>query len=88
MGVPSLLEFAQILSENPPLRTVWLVALSGYWQGLAGAREFIEEFIFFPEIKSGEKKVLAVFESDFSTDSNALALEWHGDFYNCWLSDL
>jgi len=40
-GVAALLEIARLLRDIPPLRTVWLVALSGHWQALAGAREFV-----------------------------------------------
>ncbi|RLF01921.1 MAG: hypothetical protein DRK00_10705, partial [Thermoprotei archaeon] len=66
-GISSLLWFAKYLVENPPKRTVWLVALSGHWQFLAGAREFVEKF-FFEE----EKKIMLFISLDLSTDTNKI----------------
>jgi hypothetical protein len=85
-GIAVLLEFARFLKENPPKRTVWLLAVSGYWQALAGAREFVEKFIFSKDVLNGSKKVWLTFGLDFSTDSYTFGMQWHGDFYNYWPS--
>ena len=43
-----LLELARVLSQRKSelRRSVWFVAYSGHWEGLAGPAEFVEEFIF------------------------------------------
>lgn len=51
-----LLELARTFSAQKPYRTIWFVFLSGHWQALAGAREFVERFYFGPEVASGEFK--------------------------------
>ncbi|RLE82560.1 MAG: hypothetical protein DRJ51_00970 [Thermoprotei archaeon] len=46
---PALLLYIaeKLASANPkPKYSVWLVFLSGHWQGLSGARWFVEEFFF------------------------------------------
>ncbi len=40
-GVATLLQFARLLKDQPPRKTVLLVASSGHAQSLAGMREFI-----------------------------------------------
>jgi len=80
-SVSTLLEVARLFSIYKPKRTVWLVALSGHYQALAGAREFVEEYFFNTETFSDQKKVLTVLGLDFSTDSDMTALVCRGDFY-------
>jgi len=43
-----LLELARVLSQRKGelRRSVWFVAYSGHWEGLAGPAEFVEEFFF------------------------------------------
>jgi hypothetical protein len=43
-----LLELARVLSQRKSelRRSVWFVAYSGHWEGLAGPAEFVEEFFF------------------------------------------
>ncbi len=41
IGVATLLQFAQLLKDQPPRKTVLLVASSGHAQSLAGMREFV-----------------------------------------------
>ncbi len=41
VGICALLEMARLLAENPPKRTVILLATSGHFEALAGAREFV-----------------------------------------------
>jgi len=46
IGVAVMLELARLLSDSKPKYTIWFVAVSGHWQGLAGARAFVEDFYF------------------------------------------
>lgn len=46
VNVGFLLHLAKLLKESRPRYTVWLLFLSGHWQGLAGARWFVEDFLF------------------------------------------
>jgi len=80
-GIASLLELARYFSENPPKRTIWLVAFSGHWQALAGSREFVERFFFRDRVISGEEKMWSLFALDFSTDSDEVALLYKGYLY-------
>ena len=82
VSVASLLELARYFSENRPLRTVYFVALSGHWQALAGAREFVEKFFFSPEVVSGRKKMYVFVALDFSTDGGDVALLYRGHMYD------
>lgn len=75
-GIASLLELANLLSRNPPERTIWLVALTGHWQFLAGAREFVEKYFF-----NQSKKFLFMISLDFSTDANTLGLMYASHAY-------
>ena len=56
ISVSVLLELARYFSVHKPAKTVWLVALSGHWQALAGAREFVEEYYFSEDVQSGKVK--------------------------------
>ena len=75
-GVASLLELARVFSKERPSRTIWFVALSGHWEALAGAREFVEKYYF-----EDEKKILILMGLDFSTDSSSVAMVHAGHFY-------
>ncbi|RLF05306.1 MAG: hypothetical protein DRK00_04775, partial [Thermoprotei archaeon] len=46
LSVSALLELARILSTIKHRRTIWFVAFSGYWEGLIGPVEFVEDVIF------------------------------------------
>ncbi|MEM3648045.1 MAG: M28 family peptidase [Thermoproteota archaeon] len=75
-AVSFLLELAKYFAQNPPKKTLWLVALSGHYQALAGAREFTEQFFF------GGKKIWAFIGLDFSTDSDQVAILYRGHMYD------
>jgi len=80
-AVGALIELAKYFHEHPPLRTVMLIALSGHWEGLVGAREFVDTYYFAPEVVSGEKKIWMLLGMDFSTDNDEVALLNNGHFY-------
>ncbi len=52
VNVATLLHVARLLVEFRPKYTVWIVFLSGHWQGLAGARWFVEQVMFSERIGS------------------------------------
>ena len=78
-GAALLLELAKIFFENPPKHTLLLVAFSGHYQGLAGAREFVEAH--FNEI--GNPFILFI-NLDFTPDSSTLVVGYCGYFYDFW----
>jgi len=74
-----LLELARVLSQKRLKRTLVFVALAGHWQGLAGAREFVRQFIL-PKSDEG-KRVWMEIGLDLSTDSYGVTLV-HAGFFN------
>lgn len=81
-GIASLLELARYFSQNKPKRSIILAALSGHWQALAGAREFVEKYFFDPRVVSGEHKIWLFIGLDFSTDGYRPAILYRGYMYN------
>jgi len=85
-GISVLLEIARIMAESAksglgPKRTVWFVALSGHWQALAGARNFVMDYLFsgreggdWPYTTPSEFRVYAWIGLDLSTGSDKLGL--------------
>jgi len=79
-----LLELARYLKEKPPRYTVWLVFLSGHWQALAGARAFVENFLFGGDVASGKITVWGFIGLDkFASDSDGLQL-LHASYYTTY----
>jgi len=76
LGVAALLELAKFFGQNPPRRTMMFIALAGHWQGLSGAREFIDSH--FSEMGT---RVKLFFDLDFSTDSRDLSIYHQGNSY-------
>jgi len=68
MGISLLLELPKVFAQRPPERTVWLVAMPGHYQGLWGAREFVERH--FGELASKLKMMISL---DLSSDSEYMA---------------
>jgi len=62
LGISSMLEFIRVLKDEgfSPRYTVWFIAMSGHWQGLSGAREFVENNYFTERIGQDVKPYLAV----------------------------
>ena len=86
ISIGILLELARVLSENPPPRSVVIVALGGHWQYLAGARYFTEYRL--RELENGKgimKKIKLAICIDISTAGNALSLRNFGCGY--WYID-
>ncbi|MGB9759819.1 MAG: FtsX-like permease family protein [Thermoproteota archaeon] len=92
-GISSLLEIARVLAKqakegNPPKRTIWFVALSGNWQQLDGARNFVMDYIFngrseqdWPYTTPSQYKVYAWIGIDLSTGSSKLGFLFFSYFY-------
>ncbi|RLF03165.1 MAG: hypothetical protein DRK00_09100, partial [Thermoprotei archaeon] len=78
-GIAALLEIARLLKTSKPLRTIWLVALSGHWQALAGAREFVENYYFHYVNRS--RYILLQVNLDLSTGSDILSIQYASYFY-------
>jgi hypothetical protein len=70
-----LLEVARYMSQNAHYRTIWFVFFSGHWQALAGAREFVEEYYFSPEVVEGRLKPLMLLNiGDIDSEGKGLQL--------------
>ncbi|MGB9759918.1 MAG: M28 family peptidase [Thermoproteota archaeon] len=80
-SVATLLELARFFSENPPKRSIWLVAFSGYYEGLAGERDFVLRHFYDKKVISGDQKIWMMITLDFSTDSNTVSFLREGMFY-------
>jgi ABC-type antimicrobial peptide transport system permease subunit len=76
MGIAFLLELSRLLTESRPERTIWLVAFAGHYQGLAGAREYIDSH--FSELRSTIKMM---FSLDLASDSDMTAVYATGAMY-------
>jgi hypothetical protein len=82
-GVASLLELAHFFStREKPLRNIVFAAFSGHWEALAGAREFVEEFVETEPVVNGSKKYWFLINLDFSSDSEFMTYLYTGDFYH------
>ncbi|MHA1833055.1 MAG: FtsX-like permease family protein, partial [Candidatus Baldrarchaeia archaeon] len=74
-SVALLLELAKYFSTHKPRKTIWFVALSGHWEALAGAREFIERYYFSSEVQSGSVRPWLFLEiGPLSPDGKGLSL--------------
>jgi len=85
VGIASLLELARIFSVQRPKRTIWFVALSGYWEGLVGPSFWVENNLF--NLSNGKDwKIWMTIELDLSSESSKLdAL--YGGYWNYFWSD-
>ena len=83
IGVAFLLELARYYAVNRPLRTLWLVVYGGHWEGLAGAREFVEQYYFSRDVMLDKQKILLQIGLDLSSDNEGVTLLYVGHFYKC-----
>lgn len=79
LGIATLLEIARFLKLHPPARTVWLVFYTGYWQALAGQREFLEDIIFGNQ--TDNKRIVAMVGVDLYPNSKEVSVLYAGDMY-------
>lgn len=80
-SVATLIELARYFSEHPPHWSIWFVAFSGYWQALAGSREFLEDVLLSKEVQEGAVRPRMVMNLDISTGSNRLSVVHTSHFY-------
>jgi len=78
LGISILLEIARYFGKNPPLRSVWLVGFSGFYQCIAGPTEWAEHVFFSKEVQLGEKSILLHMDLDLSTDSDKIDILYTG----------
>ncbi|RLE89801.1 MAG: hypothetical protein DRJ49_01885 [Thermoprotei archaeon] len=76
LGISLLLEMAKFFKNNPPKRSVWLVAFAGHYQSLWGGREFVENH--FSELGM---KIRIMISIELSGDSDTVAIYSHGNTY-------
>ncbi|MEM0172420.1 MAG: FtsX-like permease family protein, partial [Thermoproteota archaeon] len=82
IGIALLLELAKYFKNNPPKYSIWLVATSGHWEALAGAREFTYRYIYSNDIMNGKKTIWSFVGLDmFSSDSYGLQM-LQSSFFN------
>lgn len=75
--ISTLLEIARVLSAHKPKRTLWFLALSGHYQNVMGAREFVEKYYFQNQTyHSGQKKILAFIDLELASDGNLLTWDY------------
>jgi len=83
LGLAFLLELARYYASHRPLRTLWLVAYGGHWEGLTGAREFVEKYYFSRSVMMDKQKILLQIGLDITSDSEGVTLLYVGHFYKC-----
>jgi ABC-type antimicrobial peptide transport system permease subunit len=77
LGVAGLLQLARFLAKNPPKYSVILLALAGHYQGLWGAREFVERH--FDDLGT---EVIAFAAMDLASDSDQVGIFAVGSTYS------
>ncbi|RLF04357.1 MAG: hypothetical protein DRK00_06900, partial [Thermoprotei archaeon] len=82
VSVAALMELAKYFAQHRPRRNIIVAALSGHWEAIAGAREFVEEYFFDPRVVSGKHKIWVFVGLDFSTDGAKPAILYRGYMYN------
>jgi len=80
LGISALLDLAKYFSQNRPVNTLWLVAYSGYWEGLVGPYSFVHAYLYSPSNLAGKTKILMDIDLDFSSDSPNLDALYYGYF--------
>ena len=69
LGVAYLLELARLLAEHPPKRSVWIAALSGHWQALAGAKAFVRRYFHSDSVARGKLRTWALIGVQITDES-------------------
>jgi hypothetical protein len=75
VDIAILLEIARFFKQNPPINDMVFVALSGHWEALIGAREFVENYYFDPHVQNGTVKPMVFIDIDMiSSNIEQLAI--------------
>jgi len=80
LGISTLLNLAGYLAQHRPYRTVWIVAYSGYWEGLVGPYAFVHKYLYSPENLNGAEKIWMDIDLDLSSGSPSLDGLYYGYF--------
>jgi len=80
LGVSTLLEFGHYFVAHRPYRTVWIVALSGFWEGLIGPYAFVQRNLYSPQNLAGKTKIWLVEGLEMSSGNPALNALYYGQF--------
>ncbi|RLF09756.1 MAG: hypothetical protein DRJ98_07590, partial [Thermoprotei archaeon] len=78
VSISVLLEMARIFAENRPKRTVMVVAFSGHWNGLAGARAFVKDVLLTEPYMRGELKIYSFIGIDIGYESPKISTLYAG----------
>lgn len=81
ISIAALIEMARHFSKQSPYWSIWFVAFSGKWQALAGAREFVEDFIFSNRSEISKSRIWMCMNLDLSTGSDRLSVVFTSHFY-------
>jgi len=76
LGISVLLEAARVMSQNRPQRSLIILALSGHWETLWGAREYIDR-----HFNSLGVKIKLFASLNLATDADQLAIYNVGSTY-------
>jgi hypothetical protein len=80
VSIATLLELAKYFAQNQPSATMWFVALSGHWEAIAGAREFVETYYFKENVTSGQYRPFMFINLDLTADGLGLSILASGDY--------
>ena len=83
LSISSLLEIARLFSIHKPKRTIWFVALSGYWEGLIGPSNFVETNLF-NENNGKAFKIWLTLDLSISSQTNKIDAVYMGYWNNFW----
>ena len=85
LSIGILLELARVFAENRPKRTLWFLFHTSYYQAQTGIIEWVERYLFSPEVQNGTLKILFHIDLDISSESKSLDVLytspplWFGD---------
>ncbi|MCD6466044.1 M28 family peptidase [Candidatus Bathyarchaeota archaeon] len=83
VGISTLLELSRVLSYREPMKySVMFVAFAGHYQGIKGARIWVND-TYFGENKELSEKILLQLNIQVSSLSNTLFITNIGQYYFC-----
>ncbi|MFQ1020743.1 FtsX-like permease family protein [Tardisphaera saccharovorans] len=80
LAISTLLDLAKYFSQNRPANTLWIVAYSGYWEGLVGPYAFVHEYLYSSSNMRGTTKIWMDIDLDLSSGSSSLDALNYGFF--------
>jgi len=80
LGISTLLDLARYFAQHRPYRTLWIVAYSGYWEGLVGPYAFVHQFVYSESNLAGTTRIWMDIDLDLSSGSSSLDGLYYGMF--------